>query len=237
MLDVLKLKRSDTFVKRKCKKVGRKLVANADISVFVPSSLEKNNLLFLDERLYTVGSIMYVSGNEYANMNLACTIELGVTEYARVNMLGHDGEETECYEFVYTKGDVIHPTNLVPIDAGMAYDLTNHHVLRGKTVPFFDEVDIDNIFDSMPRFCNFGLPEYGYLNHFPEMIKRDANNTKVPFRLSKSKKMAVIPFSSVIHNVASVIGMNMGGYPEDGLQVAITTKSTTTTTFEKVTRS
>lgn len=234
---MLQLKRSEAFIKRNCKVIGSALVAASNVSVIIPVTLESANLLSIEERFYTVGCMMYTNGKEYAVMNLAATIELGITDYRKMMVIGFDGEEVECYEFLYEKGDRIHPTNEVPVNAQLAYSYVNHHILMGKSVPFFSEDDVDALLDSIPRFCKFGLPEYGYLNHFTEMILRDAENIRVPSRLSKNKAFTTIPYSSVVLNVSSIIGKNRGGYLEDGLMSSTITTSKASTPFEKVMRS
>ncbi len=237
MYDIFKLKRSDTLIKRKCKVIKSALVATTDISVIVPVSLEHGKLLEIGERTYTIASILYTDGKEYSIMNLCTIIELGPTDHNKIMVKGFDGKETECYEFKYTKGDTIHPTNEVPITPTIAYPFANHHIFMGKTIPYFDREDIDSILDSIPRFCKFGLPEYGFTNHITNMVLRDAHDLQVPLRLSKSKEFKVIPFTSVILNVSSVIGKNQGGWMEDGMQSSIMTTSKSSSTFEKVIRS
>lgn len=238
MIDIFALKRSDTFIKRKCKTIGDALVATTDISVLAPVTLLSGKLMSLDDRFYSVGTLMYTDGKEYAVMNLAVTIELGKTDYRKVMMKGFDGEETECFEFQYSKGDKIHPTNEVPVNAQLSYDYVNHHILMGKTIPFFSEDDVDSVLDSIPRLCNFGLPEYGYTNHFTEMIIRSAQDIQVPKRLKPNEKtFTTIPFSSVVLNVSAVVDKNRGGYLEDGMMSATVTTQESSTAFEKVLRS
>ncbi len=235
-LDITKLKRSDTFIKRNCKKIGDKLVAAKDISVIAAITLESGKLLSMDDRIYSVGTLMYTDGKEFAVMNLAVIVELGLTDHRKVMVGSYGGEEVECYEFQYSKGSTIHPTDEVPVQASIAYDYINHHLLMGKSIPYFDKDDMDSILDSMPRFCNFGLPEYGYTNHFTEMVIRDPDDLQVPARLSKKSGYVNIPFSSVILNVSSIVGKNRGGYLEDGIQSATLTTSESSTSFEKVLR-
>lgn len=238
MVDMHNLTRNENFIRKTCKKVGKSLVATKEIRVYIPCTLENNKLLFLDERIYTEGTILYTDGKEYAVMNLVTLIELSAVDYHRVAIKGFDGKEsgTECYEFIYTKGDKIHPTNEVTEVAVLAYDVINHHILLGKSVPFFDKGDIDGILDSIPRFCGFGLPEYGYTNLYPEMIVRDPSDLQVPSRISKSKYFQVVPFSNIILNVSSTIGKNRGNRLEDGILSATVTTAETTTPFEDIMR-
>lgn len=236
MYDIFGLKRSDTLIKRTCTKIGSALVAKTDISLIVPTSYEAADLLSIDDRNYSLACAMYTNGKEYAVLNAAATMEISQAEIGKVMVKGFDGEETECYEFKFKKGDRIHPTGEVPKNAQLSYPFINHLILMGKTIPFFDKDDVDSILDSIPRFCGFGLPEYGYTNHFTEMIVRDVKDKQVPGRLVSSKYFVTIPFSSVILNVSSIVGKNRGGYLEDGITSSALTTSKSSTGFEKVVR-
>lgn len=236
MYDIFSLKRSDTLIKRTCAKIGTALVAKTDMSILVPVSYEAAELLVIDDRIYSLACIMYTDGKEYGVLNAAATIEISQAEVGKVMVKGFDGEETECYEFKFAKGDEIHPTGEVPKNAQLSYPFVNHLILMGKTVPFFDRDDVDSILDSIPRFCGFGLPEYGYTNHFTEMIVRDIKDKQVPGRLVNSKYFVTIPFSSVILNVSSIVGKNRGGYLEDGITSSTLITSEASTGFEKVMR-
>ena len=199
-------------------------------------SFDSGKLLLLAERNYTCANIMYTDGKEYSVLNVAALIELGMTDHRKVMVKGFGGDEVECYEFKYEKGEVIHPTGEVPKSVALLYPYVRHHILMGKSIPYLTDDDIDTLLDSIPRFCGIGLPEYGYTNHFTEMIQRCPNDLQVPKRLSKAKGVAVIPFSSVVLNVSSIIGKNRGGYLEDGLMSASVTTSEASTTFEKIQR-
>lgn len=179
---------------------------------------------------------MYTDGKEYANMNLALIMELGVTSYTQTMVKSFGGVDVLCYEFKYSKGDKIHPTNEYPVDNQIAYNFVNHHVLLGKIIPYYTYDDMETIFDSFPRTSNIDVPEYGYLNHYSEMILRTSVDKQVPGRLGDIKKFTVIPFSSVIYNVSSNMGKNKGKYLEIGMMRATTTTSDHITPLEEISR-
>ena len=236
-LDIRTCKRNENFIKESTAFIDKQLIAKKKISLLVPVTLVRADLLTLDERIYTLGSICYTDGKSFSNMNLVCTIELGMTEHKKVMVVGFSGKEVECYEFEYDKGDIIHPTNEVPVDSQILGDTIDHHLMMGKPIPYFDTTDVCNELDSVPRFCKIGVPEFGFLNHFSEMTLRSADDLQMPARLSNSKKFTVIPFKSIILNVGSNLGKNNGAYLEDGIMQTSVTTSESVTPFEAIVRS
>ena len=68
-------------------------------SIFIPAKWKNSPLARLEERFYVLSILMVKVGTDYAVLNVAGTIELGVTEYQTTMIDGVD-----CLEFMYDVG-------------------------------------------------------------------------------------------------------------------------------------
>lgn len=203
-----------------------------DCSVFIPAKWLNTRLASLEEKFYILSIFMIKVGDDYGTINVAGTIELGVTEYQTTVIDGVD-----CIEFLYGAGEIVIKNLNSPIDNTLPYYITNTINKRGIAVPYLSYDEFVRIPETFPKFSNLSIPNYAYSNIYMCYVCRAQDDLRLRANLSKNGNYVNIPLSSVQLAVENTLNKFSGGYLDEGIQSALMNQNKKASMSEVITRS
>lgn len=187
--------------------------ATKDCSIIVPKKWMNTPLLVLEDYYRVLSILMIKVGNDYATLNLATTIELGLTEYQTTLV-----DNVECIEFKYSAGEVVFKDLNGVIDNTLPYYITNIITKKGCILPYLSYDEFVSIPESFPKYSNLSIPSFVYSNIYMAYVCRAEEDLRLRANLSKGKGYINIPLTAVQLAVENTLNTLSTGYLEEGIQ-------------------
>lgn len=210
-----------------------------DVAIHVPTR-------FMDRELGTIGTdtsalgiipIIHRTTGRYTLLSINAIVSLFTPIASDIITI----EDTEYYEFLYDKDDPIMDINVVRRDKIM-YNIIDEFLLKAKVPWYMNYEDLAKFLDTAESHGGSKVAEnLEVIELLVSIVGRHKHDLKKQIRYSNDKSevnkdIAYVPLTSVMYSVRGTVNKLVGAYMDEGIVSGLVTKSTESSTIEKMLR-